>query len=204
MKDPILSVNRYKINNVNSKLTSNECHFCKIDIKEFGKVLHRENEILSTCSMCYYTENLDSITSLKKGYNALIPELTQVKIFSLLRMSWYLDSLEDKIKNTKYEEIIDSNDNFISLFYDRKDFASNYYAEGIENVDIVVNSLHQISEDDYLKREKGLLYIRWIPDKNIFKEEIDYWNKNVFNKYTPNKFKDLIKKTSSAIVQRRK
>lgn len=201
MKKLIFSVSRKKIKvtDVMIKKVSDQkkCYFCGIDIQKFSHIHEREYECHKSCSMCYYVENLDKMKSLNKGSIILLPELSQIEVFSLVRMISFLSSLENKEGYDSFEEIFDANTNIKYLLDERKEFSSNYYANSIENVDTLGNFLNIIDDDRYSKREIGLKHLRWLPDMKFFKEEMEYWSLSEYSKYTPKNFKAIIKKVVS-------
>lgn len=199
----LLSVDRDKELGSKKIIKKDTCSFCNIKMGEYSKNIIKNNEAHEACSLCFYTENLDKITTIEKGTIILLPEISQVELFSILRMSWFIESIEDKLINTKYEDIIDSNKNILMQLKERQDYAKTYYAQGIENLDILINFLHTISDEKYKLREKGLLYLRWLPPKENFKDEIKFWNNNEFKKYNPKNFKTFIKNVSKELSKRK-
>jgi hypothetical protein len=208
MKEIIYSVNRNKktITEKEIKILQKEtkCFFCKIDIQKHGKTHGREDAVVRSCSMCYHFEHLDEFSNIDKGTNILLPELTQIELFGVIRMIWFMKSLEESGNYVKYEETFDSINNLYQLIQDRRDFASSYYAQGVDNVEIMVNFLHGIEDDAYSQRKDGLSLLRWLPPENSFEQEKKYWESTEFKKYTPKNFKPLIKKVAALISSKNK
>lgn len=201
MNELKFSVNRNKMEILSSDTKRLEkekkCYFCGVNIEKHSHIHQQENNIVKSCSLCFYTEHLDSFNALDKGTIILMPELSQVELFSLVRMIWFLNKLEEDPDNEKYEEIFDSANNMYNFIKNRSEFATTYYANNIDNLDMLTNFLYSIDDEKYNKRELGLKHLRWLPSKQSFDIEIDYWIEEEYKRYNPKNFKELIKKVVS-------
>ena len=193
MKELILSINKNSevLKSINEK-KSKHCDFCNIPTEKYSHTHSKDGEVYTSCSLCFYAEHLDELKTLKNGSIIMMPELTQVELFSLLRMIWYMESLEDDSKDDRYEEIFDSVRNINGLIRERIEFSTYYYTEGVDNVNVLINFLHSIDEEKYLQRDIGLKNLLWLPDKEPFQKEIQYWIDAEYNKYHPKYFKKII------------
>jgi hypothetical protein len=183
-----------KEKNIVDKKDLKKCHFCGVNINKYFHY-HYKNEIWTkSCSLCYYSENLDDLIAMNKGFLVFIHEIDQVEIFNLLRMIWLVRELYNNSKNNDHlEEIFDSISILEESIEDRKEVAETLFSNGASDVNIVVNYLHSQNEEDSSNNDLPLKYLRWIPNPNVFKEEIEYWNKTDFKKYHPKNFKAIIK-----------
>ncbi len=193
MKELILSINKNSelLKSITEK-KSKKCDFCNIPTEKYSHTHIKDGDIHTSCSLCFYSEHLDELKTLKNGSIIMMPELTQVELFSLLRMIWYMESLEEDSKDDRYEEIFDSVRNINGLIKERIEFSTYYYTEGVDNVNVLINFLHSIDEEKYLKRNIGLKNLLWLPDKEPFQKEIKYWIDAEYNKYHPKYFKKII------------
>lgn len=191
----LLSINRN--NNTKSVLTTpvkkeKKCSFCGISIEKYSHSHFKDEEYYSSCSLCYYVEHLDELRTLKNGSIIMMPEITQVELFSILRMIWFIEQLENDAKDDRYEEIFDSTRNIYGLIKERVEFSSHYYTGSIENVNVLINFLYSLDDEKYYKRDIGLKNLLWLPDKSYFEKEIKYWIDVEYNKYHPKNFKKII------------
>jgi hypothetical protein len=195
MKDLILSINR---NNTNKGILNSptkkekKCNFCGITIEKYSHFHLKDGINYSSCSLCYYVEHLDELKTLKNGSIIMMPELTQVELFSILRMIWFIEQLELDSKDDRYEEIFDSTRNIHGLIKERIEFSSHYYTGSIENVNTLINFLHSLDDNKYEKRHIGLKNLLWLPDKSYFLSEIKYWVDVEYHTYHPKNFKKII------------
>ena len=140
MKELILSINKNSelLKSITEK-KSKKCDFCNIPTEKYSHTHIKDGDIHTSCSLCFYSEHLDELKTLKNGSIIMMPELTQVELFSLLRMIWYMESLEEDSKDDRYEEIFDSVRNINGLIKERIEFSTYYYTEGVDNVNVLIN-----------------------------------------------------------------
>jgi hypothetical protein len=173
-----------------SLINSIKCNFCGISTT-IKKHNHFKNDgWFNSCSLCYYTENLDKLISMNKGDLIFLPEISQVELFGILRMCWQISYLQNINKNDPHlEEVYDSIMILEEALEERKEHAETLFANGASNVNIMVDFLHSTELEN---KEKALKYLRWLPNKNNFIEEIEFWSKEDLKKFNPNNFKKII------------
>lgn len=197
-KNLILGVNKKQLKiskeeKFNLDKKEKKCNFCGINTEKYGHYLNKNGEWNNACSLCYYSENLDELIAMDKGSIVFINEISQVEIFGLMRMIWYIKELYKNSKNNDHlEEVYDSLLILEESLIDRAGHAENLFSTGASNVNILVDFLHSTNIEDS-KTKIPLKYLRWIPNENVFREEIEYWNKIDYKKYHPNNFKSIIK-----------
>ncbi len=196
MKDLVIGVKTYsnKISDKeNKKLNNKKCNFCGIST-ENNKYSHLKNEEwFNSCSLCYYTEHLDSLVSMNKGDLIFLPEISQVELFGILRMIWFVEYLYNKNKNDPHlEEVFDSIKILEEYIEERKDLAETLFANGSSNVNIMVDYLHANQNISSQDKNKALKYLRWLPNKTVFIEEVENWSKEDLKKFHPKNFKKII------------
>ena len=74
----------------------NTCSFCGIDISHASHFHFNNDQWNKSCSLCYYSENLDKLIAMNKGDLIFMPEISQVELFGLLRMIWNISDLYNK------------------------------------------------------------------------------------------------------------
>jgi hypothetical protein len=183
-----------KEKNIVDKTNNNKCAFCGINTNKYSHYHYKNDTWHNSCSLCYYSENLDNLIALNKGKIAFIPEIDQEELFNLLRMIWFVKELYNNSKNNDHlEEIYDSVSILDEAIKDRTEVAETLFSNGASDVNILVNYLHSQKKEIIDKNHLPLKYLRWIPNENIFKDEIEYWNKKDLKKYHPKNFKAIIK-----------
>ena len=109
-------------------------------------------------------------------------------------MIWFVKELYNNSKNNDHlEEIYDSVSILEEAIKDRTEVAETLFSNGASDVNILVNYLYSQNEENIEKNHLPLKYLRWIPNHNVFKDEIEYWNKTDLKKYHPKNFKAIIK-----------
>lgn len=176
------------------KKSNKKCTFCGININKYSHYHYKNDIWQKSCSLCYYNEHLDNLIAMNKGTIAFIPEIEQEELFNLIRMIWFVKELYNNSKNNDHlEEIYDSVSILEEAINDRTEVAETLFSNGSSDVNILVNYLHSQKPETVEKSHLPLKYLRWIPNHNVFKDEIEYWNKTDLKKYHPKNFKAIIK-----------
>jgi hypothetical protein len=195
MKKIVLSITRdeFKILPEKAKLkllnkNNNKCTSCSIDIDNNIAHYHTEGKLsYPLCSLCYYPLHLERLTGKDPGKIIMFEELTQVELNSLLRAIYFIKNYQ-----SENEEAVDAVEIIETVLKERTEMADVYYASGVSNIDLIVQKLYGCSEEDYNKRENGLYALRWMPNVDNFKKDMDFWAAKSFAKYTPNNWQKLI------------
>jgi hypothetical protein len=190
MKDIVLGVSRgVFIEDDKEKCKVSNCQYCGFSLENIYhvKVLGEKNTFC--CDLCHYGENLDLISGIERGSIILLPEISQVELFGLIRMIWYIKTMPE---NDEHEDVVDSAKNLEILLMDRREFATSYYAQGVDNVDIVINFLYTLDDDRYDRRGDGLKYLRWLPTVETMESIGANLSDPYYKKFTPKNFKKLI------------
>lgn len=178
---------------IKSIKNTDNCNFCGISTKKTNHYHLKAGTWYNSCSLCYYTENLDTLISMNKGDLIFLPEISQVELFGILRMIWFIEYLHDKNKNDPHlEEVYDSIELLRDAIEERKEHAETLFANGSSNINIMVDYLHSTDIEEE-EQKKSLKYLRWLPNKNVFLEEIENWSKEDLKKFHPKNFKDVIR-----------
>lgn len=195
MKKIILSITRDNFKELPDKakhklLTKykEKCASCSIDINENIAHYHTEEKVtFPLCSLCYYPLHLERLTGKDPGKIIMFEELSQVELNSLVRAIYFI-----KTHQNANEEAADAVEIIETVLKERSEMADVYYASGVSNVDLIVQKLYGCSDDDYAKRENGLYALRWMPNMDNFKRDMEFWSNNSFTKYTPENWQKLI------------
>lgn len=206
MKENIsIDVSRFKpqINEKEKKELDNknitECPFCGVNIKNYSHYHFKNDKWYKSCSFCYYTENIDKLIAMNKGDFIFLNEMSQVDLFNILRHIYFLDYLY-KNKNSKdnkidehIEEIYDSYLLIQDSLSDRKEYAANLMCPSANDINIVTDYLSVCTKEEYDNSKHALKYLRWLPNQEIFKEEILWWIENNFKENChPKDYKKII------------
>jgi len=200
MSNLIIGVKTHQntISEKESKLLKNEnkCFFCGISTEHSSFEHFKADKWHNSCSLCYYTEHLDILIAQNKGFLIFMPEISQIELFGIMRMIWHISSLYKEDKNDNHlEEVYDSIKFLEETIFDRREHAETLFANGCSSVDLIVDFLHANKQLEGFS--KALKYLRWLPNKNIFADDIEYWGNNDLKKYNPKNFKNLIKHMES-------
>tara|TARA_B100000700_G_C15063722_1_gene868053 strand:+ start:2020 stop:2634 length:615 start_codon:yes stop_codon:yes gene_type:complete len=197
-----LSISKYNKNyskaEIDKKLKLNNCECCGFEVSDEDKKIHNsENVLLLTCPVCFYTENLDLIDEMDKGCIILAPEIKQEELNSLVKLIWFYESIED----TRYFEQIDSVISIYEQLKERENYTKTYWSESANDVDQIINFLHDISEKDkssYDQRGKVMSDLLWLPSRGLFEKYIPLWNDRL-KKYHIKNFGKIIKRVQEKV-----
>lgn len=189
MKELTLSVSRDKKNTEKIKNSnhSENCYFCGIGIKHNPYVHIKDGKTYSSCSLCFHSENLDLITSLKKGDILFLTDISQIDLLCFIRLLWYIEYCHENASNKElkeqYDNLLADAFSIKTMLSQRVEYTDEYIAIGAHNVNYFSNFLSNIPIEDYEKRKLVTKYLRWIPDKDFFKNDLNHWFENDFKKY---------------------
>ena len=190
MKEIVLGVSRGAyVEQELEKCKVSNCQFCGFLLENNHHVKMLSGKKTFCCDLCHYAENLDLISGLEKGSIILLPEISQVDLFGLIRMIYHIKTLPE---DGDYEDVIDSAKNIEVLLMDRREFATSYYAQGVDNVDIVINFLYTLKDDAYESRGDGLKFLRWLPTIEAMESIGAELGDTFYKKFSPKNFKKLI------------
>ena len=175
----ILSVTRKFIDNpsereINSIIASQngKCAFCEIDIQKHAKIhAEEEGEFVALCSICNGSQHIESLNGETDGVIIMLSDLTQVELISLSRTIEFLKRLDPE----EYSEDIDSAIVIKILIEEGANSAERYFGEGSSDIELIAQALINQDDESYANREEGLYTMKWLPNYDSFKEEIDYW-----------------------------
>lgn len=188
----------YSEKQIEEKLKLNNCECCGFELSNDDKKIHNsEEDIILTCPVCYFTENLDLIDEMDKGCIILAPEIKQEELNSIVKLIWYFESIED----SKYFEQIDSVISIYEQLKERENYTKTYWSESANDVDQIINFLYDISDknkDDYDQRGKVMSDLLWLPSKGLFEDYIPLWNERL-KKYHIKNFGKIIQKVQDKI-----
>lgn len=177
------------------------CKFCEIDIKEHACFHYEENDnkFIGLCKVCYSSQHLESIPSNKAGKIIMISNVSQLDIIHLSRTIEYIKKLD----MDEFSDDIDSATMIRYLLEESENYAERYYGDGSSDVELVAQMLSNQNDEMYERRYEGLYNMRWLPDYNYFKEELDYWFKIEMESedsiYHPSKWESMAKQIKSKI-----
>lgn len=206
--DLILSVSRFfsdEISDEKRKLIlssqKGRCKVCQIDIRKSSRINQddEKTEPYAVCPVCYYSQHLEMLPESMQGRIVMLPDISQVDLIVLSRTIAMFKMLDSE----HFGDEIESADLIAMLLNEYYNQSETYYAPGSSEVDLVAQVLSNQSDEDYSQREKGLYGLRWIPDYNLFENEMDYWYKTMFSTkkspYHPSKWEDMSNKIKTKL-----
>ena len=170
-----------------------KCAFCGIDINKFGRFHnHKELGILGLCSICYHSQHIELLNSEKDGHIAMIDSLNQLELITLTRTIELIKRLEPE----EYSEDIDCSSIIRMLIEEGINNSEIYFAEGSSDVELIAQTLSNLSDSDYERRDVGLYTMKWLPNYTSFEKELDYWfelmMKDESSNYHPLKWESMM------------
>lgn len=195
MRNIILSVSRNKKKiedfdkkKINSVKKREKCDFCSMDISNDLNLHTDSSELYASCSLCFYAEHIDRVVAMDKGSIVLLPEINQQTLNNLIRLIWFYESNE----NEKYFDAMDTLMALYEQIKERENFVQSYYADGANDPDVLINTLHNLKLETYNKREIGLHGLLWLPNKDFFEDKIKDWNAFYGQEFGFDNFKSII------------
>lgn len=176
------------------------CKFCGIDIKKHGR-FHSEDGVnfVGLCSVCFYSQHLEAMPPQKSGQIVMLSNITQLELIHLSRFIEYIKKLD----LDEYSEDIDSVSVIRYLLAEGENHAESYYTDGASDVELIAQMLSNQTDEVYEKRYEGLYNMRWLPNYEYFKEEIDYWFEVEMNSesspYHPSKWESMAQQIKEKI-----
>jgi hypothetical protein len=167
------------------------CSVCGSNIDKHARMIPSLPEVGAVCSICYYSQCLNKISHIDKGKIMLMPYMSQTEINQIFRVMWYIENEQEEYQE-EYELV-----NIVhELFNQASNMANIYYSSGVSNVDLFIQLMFSLGEKEYNLRSTGCYGLRWIPNKNIFKEEISHWSDTDFKKYPIDDWKSILQDLS--------
>ena len=167
------------------------CKACAISIKKYPKFENTKNGYIGLCSVCHTSQHLEMLPQKSAGKIIMLPEMSQIDLIALSRMIMLIKRLSSE----EHSEDIDSAGLIHMLLNEAGQHAESFYASGASDVELVAQMLSNQTNEAYENREKGLYNMKWLPDYDYFKKEMDYWFKvlieNEKSTYHPTKWENL-------------
>jgi hypothetical protein len=167
------------------------CKACSISIKKYAKFEKTKEGYVGLCSVCHASQHLETLPQKSAGKIIMLPEISQVDLIALSRMIMLIKRLPSE----EHSEDMDSAGLIHMLLNEAGQHAESFYASGASDVELVAQMLSNQTDEAYEQREKGLYNMKWLPDYDYFKKEMDYWFKvlmeNEKSTYHPTKWENL-------------
>jgi hypothetical protein len=163
------------------------CEICGVSLSEdFRHSLFLGKAWFNACGMCYYTENLDQINSVKTGSVIYFPYMSQARLNALLRAIWSIDYLRNiEPENQELEQMASSIASLNSSIVAQERLTDGYFSNS--RTDIYVSLMGLLKDDEYKQRYKLFRSFRWLPDQSSFKEEMAFWSQAEYSRLHPEK-----------------
>lgn len=171
------------------------CEICGASLtKEMIHHLHiKDDEFATACGLCYYTQNLDLIPHFDRGDIIYFPSMSQVQFNCLLRAAWSIDTFSKAgLSPKQFNEFKNSMTDLLDKINGQLHGMAYYFDS--TNVDVLVATLDLLKPEEYHERYKLLTNFRWLPKREIFKNEVAYWAQHDFNQLHPLKIDDNMEK----------
>jgi len=160
---------------------SSRCELCGVSLYEdIRHSLRLNKRLFNSCSMCYYTANLDQIPSQKKGKVIHFPFMEQARFNSLIRGIWAITALRKLEPENKELELIESSlSTLMTVVKSQEDMTAGYFTN-VETV-IYASLMGLIPEKEYNQRYKLLTNFVWVPDPEPFEVDLSFWVQNDYS-----------------------
>jgi intracellular multiplication protein IcmJ len=167
------------------------CQYCDFRSKKFQHIHHldddhdnnTEKNLVTACPLCHMSQHIGFagvkgmgtlIYLEQESYGEFKLNLTQEKINNLIRLLWLRQ--DDKVNK---DAAIQATDYLKRLEQARVDSDK---VIGTCDPILLGNTLRELSEENYLSREKVLGSVFFLPFKEGFSREHKYWKENGFKK----------------------
>lgn len=172
-----------------------KCKFCNTDINKFWKVhALSDTDHIALCTICYKSQHLEELDSEKDGSIIMIKDLNQIELIDLSRTI----ELVKRLDVEKFSEDIDLSIVIRSLLEEGANNSDLYYAAESSDISLISQILTNLTDEDYEKRSDGLYTMKWLPNYDSFKDEIDYLYDKIMkdekSKYHPSKWESMFQK----------
>jgi hypothetical protein len=163
------------------------CEICGVSLSEdFRHSLFLGKAWFNACGMCYYTENLNEINSVRTGSIIYFPYMSQARLNALLRAIWSVDYLRNiEPENQELEQMASSIASLNSSIVAQERLTDGYFSNS--RTDIYVSLMGLLKDDEYKQRYKLFRSFRWLPDQSSFKEEMAFWSQAEYSRLHPEK-----------------
>lgn len=165
------------------------CQYCDLRSKKFQHVHHidddhnnnDESNLITACPLCHMSQHIGYAGIKGMGtliyldqekHGEFVLNITQEKLNNIVRLLWIKqDNTEDK---EAYNQATD--------YLKRLEQARVDSDKVIGTCDpiLLANTLKEITEEEYLERERSLGKIFFLPFKEGFQREHNYWKEHVF------------------------
>jgi len=187
------------------KEQDSKCAFCNIDIKKHAKIhSEKENDYKALCTICYHSQHIEILNGETDGTIIMLGDLSQLELIILSRTIEMIKRLDPE----EFAEDIDSSIVIRMLLEEGSNNAETYFAEGSSDIELVAQALSNQTDSEYEKREDGLYTMKWLPNYDSFKTELDYWfetlMKDESSLYNPSKWESMMQKMKQKKKQKKK
>jgi hypothetical protein len=176
------------------KSEGKKCAACGVTLtKEMVKHHFEKNRWFNVCGMCHCASNLDRIPHFERGHVVWFPYMSQPRLNAVLRGLWSAKAMSGiNADDNEYQEMINTLDEIVSLLANRPSVTEEYYS--FSDVDVVSSMLFLLTDEEYEKRGAMLEDFRWLPNKQIFEDEMPAWGSKDYSGLHPKKITSNITK----------
>lgn len=160
------------------------CRFCSFKAAKYQEIHHLddnhhnndESNLLTVCNLCHMVHHVGMFAMNGSGFLAVVPELTQTEVISIVRAIHVASHFADATARAKLTSLF-------AIFQHRGDILKQCF--GKDGVDIsnpfnMANVLSMEAADGiYAKRAELLVHLRLIPSKEAFRAgQLEYYAVN--------------------------
>jgi hypothetical protein len=175
------------------------CHLCGfkakkhqriIDLNGFYKEGDKMSNFVTVCPLCEVPNRLSKFGNREIGGLVYIPELTQSEINHIYHIYWgtlnfpEMTEKHQKEFDDKDGTFADLLDSFITMIEKRNKTAIQMYGDGINDFVTVANIMFNLPKKNYTNRDKIFRHLRFIPNKDFFKKEREYYDAAIYPNFT--------------------
>jgi hypothetical protein len=176
------------------------CDVCGVAInKDIRHSLYHKKMWFNSCSMCYYSENLDQIPHFLKGDIIYFPMMSQARLNAFMRALWsikYMSNLDSE--NDDLNEMQHSFSELEGIMLGQREITESYFRSS--KPDVFSSMLNLLTPEEYKQRYKLLKSFRWMPSKKTFQDEMSFWTQESYNALHPEKISGNITKFVSKYI----
>ena len=193
----IPSEEELKLLKASFKSEGKRCSACGATLtKEMVHHHFEQDRWFNVGGMCYCASNLDRIPHFERGHVVWFPYMSQARLNAVLRGLWAAKSLSGvNSDDHEYKEMLNTLEEITSLLDLRPRVTEEYFK--FSDVDVVSSTLFLLTNEEYEKRGALFADFRWLPQRQIFEDELPFWASKDYNGLHPQKITSNITKFMS-------
>lgn len=175
------------------------CQLCGFKAKKHQRIIDlngrylegdKKSNFVTACPICEVSNRLSKYGNREIGSLVYIPELTQSEINHIYHIYW--GTLSFPVIAKKHQKGFDDDegtfadllDSFITMIEKRNSTATQMYGDGINDFVTVADIMFHLPEKNYKNRERIFRHLRFVPNKDFFIKEREYYDAAIYPNLT--------------------